>query len=89
MQHRKEPGAAHQSLAQDLHGLLGKYHAEGMPGIERIAILAQIIGREIAGLPGDAPFSPADVMHSVAANIASGNQVAAGKTQTPGGGLLA
>ena len=45
MEHRKEPGAAHQALMSELRGVVGKFDAQGMPGVERIAILAQLIGQ--------------------------------------------
>lgn len=82
MQHRKEPGAAHQALMTELRGVVGRFDAQGMPGVERIAILAQLIGQEIH----DLPFGPAEILQSVAANIEQGNRVAAGKGT--GNGLL-
>ena len=86
MEHRKEPGAAHQALMSELRGVVGKFDAQGMPGVERIAILAQLIGQEICDLPRGLPFGPAEILQSVAANIEQGNRVAAGKGT--GNGLL-
>lgn len=84
MQHRKEPGAAHQALMTELRGVVGRFDAQGMPGVERIAILAQLIGQEIHDLP-PGPFGAAEILHSVAANIEQGNRTASGGT---GSGLL-
>lgn len=78
MQHCKEPGAAHQALMAELHGVVGRFDAQGMPGVERIAILAQLIGQEICHLPKSVPYGPAEILHSVAANIEQGNRTAAG-----------
>lgn len=77
MQHRKEPGAAHQALITELGGVAQRFAAGGMPGIERIAVMAQLIGQEIADLPADVPYSSAEILRSVAANIEQGNKVAA------------
>lgn len=87
MQHRKEPGAAHQALIADLHGLAKRYGDNGMPGIERIAVLAQMIGQEIADLPADMPFSSQELLAAVAANIEQGNRMAVGNGD-PMTGLL-
>lgn len=78
MQHRKEPGAAHQALMTELRGVVGRFDAQGMPGVERIAILAQLIGQEIHDLPAGLPFGPGEILHSVAANIEQGNRTASG-----------
>lgn len=78
MPHRKEPGAAHQAFMTELHGLCGRFDAGGMLGIERIAILAQLIGQEICDLPKGTPYGSAEILHAVAANIAQGNRTAAG-----------
>lgn len=78
MQHRKEPGAAHQAFMAELRGTIGRFDAQGMPGVERIAILAQLIGQEIHDLPKGLPFGPGEILHSVAANIEQGNRTAAG-----------
>lgn len=77
MPHRKEPGAAHQALIAELGGVSNRFGAAGMPGIERIAVLAQLIGQHIADLPADVPFTGVDVLRSVAANIEVGNRMAA------------
>jgi hypothetical protein len=85
MQHRKEPGAAHQSLMRGLRAVVEQHGANGMPGVERIAVLAQLIGQEIHDLPRGLPFGPAEILQSVAANIEAGNRKAAGGSET---GLL-
>lgn len=79
MQHRKEPGEAHHSLMRDLNGVLIRYDANGMPVVERIAVLAQIIGRQIL-LVEQGAYTPAELLQSVAANIEAGNKV--GKTDS-------
>lgn len=85
MQHQREPGAAHQALMAELRGVIGRFDLEGMPAVERIAILAQLIGQEIADLPKSVPYGPAELLHAVAANIEMGNRTAAGGVQS---GLL-
>lgn len=85
MHYRKQPGAAHQAFMTELRGVVGRFDANGMPGIERIAILAQLIGQEIHDLPAGLPFGPAEILHAVAANIEQGNRTASGGTAS---GLL-
>lgn len=80
MEHRKEPGAAHHALMTDLNGVLQRYDANGMPPVERIAVLAQVIGRQIL-LVEQGAFTPADLLHAIAANIAAGNQAVAPASQ--------
>lgn len=82
MKHHKEPGAAHHALANDLSGVVQRFDAQGMPAVERIAVLAQVIGRQIT-LVEPGLFTPAELLQSIAANIAAGNQAAA-----PAPGLL-
>lgn len=71
MAHTRTPDGVHHALAQDLHGILGRY--AGMPKIEQIAMLGQVIGHLIAELPNGA-YGPSEVLQAVAANIAQGNQ---------------
>jgi len=78
MHHSKEPGAAHQALMSEMRGVCGRFDAAGMPGIERIAILAQLIGQEICDLPKNVPYSGAEILQSVSANIVQGNRAAGG-----------
>lgn len=85
MHHSKDPGAAHQAFMAELRGTCGRFDIQGMPGIERIAILAQLIGQEIHDLPAGLPYGAPQILHSVAANIAQGNCMASGGTAT---GLL-
>lgn len=87
MQHRKDPAEAHHSLMRDLVGLANRYDAQGMPGVERIAVFAQFIGKEIAALPKDVPYTPADLLTAVARNIEAGNR-AAPRSDGPGGALV-
>lgn len=72
--HARRPDGAHNALVQDVHGLLGRY--AGMPKIEQIAMLGQIIGHLITELPENG-YGPGEVMQAVALNIASGNQSSA------------
>jgi len=78
MQHRKEPRAAHQALMTELRGVVARFDAQGVPGVERIAVLAQLIGQEIHDLPPGLPFGAGEILHSVAANIEQGNRTASG-----------
>lgn len=84
MDHRKEPSEAHAALMTELHALADRFGQNGMPGVERIAVLSQFIGQEIARLPKDVPYGPQELLASVAANIEAGNRVASGKTQANG-----
>jgi hypothetical protein len=70
MAHTKTPDGVHHALAQDLHGILGRY--SGMPKIEQVAILAQVIGHVITEMPANS-YATSEVMQCVAMNIASGN----------------
>lgn len=69
--HAKTPDLAHQALVDRLHAVLGEF--AGMPKIEQIAMLGQVIGHLIAELPNGA-YGPSEVLRAVAANIAQGNQ---------------
>lgn len=71
MGHLKQPDGAHHALSQDVHGVLGRY--AGMPKIEQVAILAQVIGHLICELPANS-YGTGEVMQAVAMNIASGNE---------------
>lgn len=70
MAHTKTPDGVHHALSQDVHGILGRY--AGMPKIEQVAILAQVIGHVITEMP-DNSYGTGEVMQCVAMNIASGN----------------
>lgn len=72
MEHRKEPTVAHQALMNDLNGVLERFDNDGMPVVERIAVLGQIIGKQIL-LVEPGAFSVSDLLTSVAGNIAAGN----------------
>lgn len=85
MSYRKEPGAAHHALMTDLRGVVDRFDAQGMPGVERIAVLAQLIGAEIHRLPKDVPYGPDELLASVAGNITAGNEAARGRAPTNGG----
>ena len=85
MDHRKDPGEAHAALMTELHAMADRFGQNGMPGIERIAVLSQFIGQEIARLPKDVPYGPQELLASVAANIEAGNRVASGKAQSSSG----
>lgn len=73
MPNPKAPSAAHHALITDLHQLGDRYVT--MPAAERVAVIAQFLGSQIAGVEG---HSPAEVMHAVSLNIAAGNRQAAG-----------
>lgn len=72
MAYLEQPGAAHHALLAEVQGTLGRYALQGMPAVERIAVLAQAIGAEVRQLPGG-EFTANEVMYSVAVNIAAGN----------------
>lgn len=64
------PSNAHHALVQEAHIVLDRF--AGMPGIEKIAILSQVLGHLITELPNT--YGPGEVMGCIAANIAQGNQ---------------
>ena len=68
----KEPGAAHHALLAELQGVLGRYDLQGVPVVERIAVLAQAIGAEIRKVPSG-QYSANELLYSVSLNIAAGN----------------
>lgn len=70
MAHTKTPDGVHHALLQDVYGTLGRY--SGMPKIEQVAILAQVIGHVITEMPSNS-YGTGEVMQCVAMNIASGN----------------
>lgn len=74
MGHTKEPGGAHHALMTDLRGICSRYEGNGMAGVERIAVLAQVIGKEIRHLPPGSSFTAADLLRAVALNIEAGNK---------------
>ena len=69
---QKEPGAGHQALMQELHGVCGRALLSGVTEIEQIAVLAQKIGQMTAKLPGN-QYSSGELMACVAQNIVAGN----------------
>lgn len=69
--HARQPGVAHQVLVDRAHALLGEF--SGMPKIEQIAILSQIIGHLVAELPAGS-YGTGEVMQAVSLNIVAGNQ---------------
>lgn len=75
------PGVAHHALITDLHAVLDRY--ESMPAIERVAVLAQLTGQVIVQVPTN-EFDSADLMRSVAMNIAAGNANAGRTLETMG-----
>ena len=72
MAYIEQPGAAHHALLAEVQGVLGRYALQGMPAVERIAVLAQAIGAEVRQLPGGT-YTANEIMYSVALNIAAGN----------------
>lgn len=66
--------AAHFALMTDFAEVLARY--QSMPVIERIAVLASLVGSEILDCP-KAEYSSAEILQVVALNIAGGNQGAA------------
>ena len=62
---------AHQMLVTQVHAVLARF--DGMPAMEKAALLGQVIGHLISEVP-DARYTSAEVMHAVALNIAEGNR---------------
>lgn len=88
--HKGQPGAAHQALMGELHGVLDRFGAGGMPKIEQIAVMAQAIGQKISALDAKV-FTPVEVLESVMLNIISGNDQAAAASSplvSPASGLV-
>lgn len=73
MAHAKTPGEAHHALLRDLTGVTERFGANGMPPVERIAVLAQLIGHELRAVPAG-QYSAAEVLTAVAFNIEAGNK---------------
>jgi len=69
MPHESLANLAHQALNADLQALMARY--QSMPVIERVAVLSQLIGAEIATVPNN--WTSGEVMQTVALNIAAGN----------------
>lgn len=74
-EHRKEPGPGHQALMADLKGCLKRFHDQGLPPVEQMAVLAQLLGQVVADID-TAQFETSDIMRSISGNIAAGNKVA-------------
>jgi hypothetical protein len=45
-----DPNEGHQLLMKEMHGVLDRFGANGMPVIEQIAIMAQLVGQKISDL---------------------------------------
>ena len=69
--HAKTPDLAHHALVNEVHAVVGRF--AGMPVLERVAMLSQVIGHLVAEVP-DRAYSSAEIMQAVALNIASGNR---------------
>lgn len=72
--HVRTPDRAHNELVSQVHEVLDRF--AGMPRIEQIAMLGQVIGQIIAEVPTGG-YGPAEIMHAVALNIAAGNEATA------------
>lgn len=72
--HARTPDRAHQALVHDVHDVLGRY--AGMPKIEQMAMLAQVMGQMIAEIPENT-YGTGEVMQAIALNIAAGNDATA------------
>ncbi len=75
----RQPGPGHQAIMRELHGVCDRFETNGIPPVEQIAMLAQLIGQKISGLD-PAVYDSATVLQSVLLNIVSGNEQASGKT---------
>lgn len=74
----REPNEGHQRLMADMHRICDQAEANGIPRIEQIAMLAQLIGQHIHHLPPTAGYTPQSLLQSVMLNIHKGNQTASG-----------
>lgn len=73
----RDPGPGHQALMAELHGVCDRFETNGIPPIEQIAIVAQLIGQKISGLDPKV-YDSGPVLQSVIQNIVVGNDQAAG-----------
>lgn len=73
--HTRTPAASHQALMTDLHGTLKRFDDNGMPRIEQLAIIAQVLGYVVGKLP-DGEHEASDVKRAVALNMEEGNRAA-------------
>jgi hypothetical protein len=70
------PHEGHQRFAREVNGICDKAETNGIPPVEQIAVLAQIIGQKISSLDPRLYTSTADVLESVMLNIIGGNEQA-------------
>lgn len=75
---RITPHAAHHALMQELGGVCDRFEADGLPRVEQIAVLAQLIGSHIHFLPANSGYTPQMLLEFVARNMHLGNQHASG-----------
>jgi hypothetical protein len=73
--HSRQPNAGHHQLVMELNGTLDKFELRGIPKVEQVALLAQIVGRLICECDGR-QYTSGELMACVAMNIASGNKAA-------------
>ena len=75
---QRQPNEGHHRLMQELHRVCDVAEGNGIPKIEQIALLAQLIGQHIHHLPPSAGYTAPDIMEAVARNMHVGNQTASG-----------
>lgn len=80
---KRIPHAAHHALMQELGGVCDRFEGDGLPKVDQIAVLAQLIGSHMHFLPPDCGYTPQMLLEFVARNIHLGNQHASG------GGIIA
>lgn len=82
-----QPMLAHQALMTELHAVVDRFALNGMPAVERIAILAQLIGQEAVHIDHKT-IDQSQLLYAVARNIANGNQQASGGFLTSAPAIL-
>lgn len=78
----RNPNQGHQLFMRDMHAVCDRFEAQGIPPIEQIAILSQLIGQKCTDLSALA-YDSAEVMRCVALGIQAGNSQA-GNSQASG-----
>jgi len=70
-----QSGPGHHLFVQEVRGLCSRFETNGIPPIEQIALLGQIIGGLISELD-PALYSTVPVLHALMENVVAGNDAA-------------
>lgn len=79
----QEPSRAHQAFMQDMRAVVERYDGQGMPAVEQMAVVAQLVGQIVSDIP-EGQFSTAEISAAIAGNIEAGNAEAAKGRVLPG-----